>query len=365
MTTKNALPVIDPGHLRECLGSFVTGVTVVTTVDRDGQRHGCTANSFSSVSLDPPLVLWSQRVAAGSFPAFSQAERFAINILSSGQKQVAEHFARPADDKFAGIPVRTGLGGIPLIDDCAAYVECQMEASYPGGDHGIFLGRVERIEHTPDRKPLAFGNGKYLVTDAYDLGPFSPDLALASPARLDVVREATHLAEELARDLDRTVGLAVWGNHGPTMIRWEESSCPVSINLRTGLVLPLLSSATGLVFAAHLPPAWTAQLTEQELLTSRRDRQLTAARERENLEQTLAEVRQHGMSRVIGNVVPNVNERGINAFSVPVFDRQGFVVCALTIMGHADRMPSDWDSASALALKQRAGLLSQRIGSQR
>ena len=129
----------DVRELRTCLGAFVTGVTVITTVDRAGNLHGLTANSFNSVSLETPLILWSLQIKARSYPVFREAERFTINILAADQVAIAKRFAGPTQDKFQGVPVTYGIGGLPLINDCAAYLECRKEAVYPGGDHAVFL----------------------------------------------------------------------------------------------------------------------------------------------------------------------------------------------------------------------------------
>ena len=105
----------DARELRQVLGSFVTGVTVITTVDGDGKPHGLTANSFSSVSLDPPLILWSQSLTAPSHAVFNACDRFAVNILADEQVDVSNRFARGGAEKFASIATRPGLGGVPLI----------------------------------------------------------------------------------------------------------------------------------------------------------------------------------------------------------------------------------------------------------
>ena len=121
----------DSRALRDVLGAFVTGVTVITALDEAGTPYGLTANSFSSVSLDPPLVLWSQALTAPSHPVFRAADRFAINILACDQVEISNRFARAADRKFEGVPVRVGLGGLPLLEGCAAYLECRKITSYP------------------------------------------------------------------------------------------------------------------------------------------------------------------------------------------------------------------------------------------
>lgn len=161
---------IDKRALRDVLGSFVTGVTVVTTVDSNGFMHGCTANSFTSVSLDPPLVLWSQALKARSYPAFRDADRFAINILSEDQESISQRFGSDkVEHKFEGIEWQAGLGGVPVLNGCAALIECRKVAAYPGGDHAIFLGQIENLRRI-DRNPLVFGRGKYLRAYAPETG---------------------------------------------------------------------------------------------------------------------------------------------------------------------------------------------------
>lgn len=156
-----ALVPFDSKQLRQVLSTFVTGVTVVTTIDKRGKKHGLTVNSFSSVSLDPPLVLWSQSLNAPSYPIFAEAEFFAINILSQDQVPVSNCFARGGDDKFSDIGCRRGIGGVPLIEGCSAYLECKRVASYPGGDHALYIGLVQQVGKN-DSPPLIFGNGRYM-----------------------------------------------------------------------------------------------------------------------------------------------------------------------------------------------------------
>jgi flavin reductase (DIM6/NTAB) family NADH-FMN oxidoreductase RutF len=160
--------LFDSRELRRTLGTFVTGVTVVTTVDEDGGFHGVTANSFSSVSLDPPLILWSQAVKSQSHPVFFEAERFAVNILADDQIELSNRFAKSSREKFAGLEVDIGLGGLPLLRDCSAWLQCRVFSRVPGGDHTIYVGEVHSIDRA-ERKPLVFGNGQYLRTDPHDL----------------------------------------------------------------------------------------------------------------------------------------------------------------------------------------------------
>ncbi|HEX2545845.1 MAG TPA: flavin reductase [Ramlibacter sp.] len=343
----------DARALRQVLGAFVTGVTVITTVDAQGKPHGLTANSFTSVSLDPPLILWSQSLAAPSHPVFRAAERFVVNILADDQVEVSNRFARSSPDKFAGCEWTPGLGGVPLIAGCAAYLECRRMDTFPGGDHAVFLGQVERIERS-GRQPLVFGGGRYLVAQPHDIG--APNTGTANIARLKAVRLATRALVELSDELDETLGLGVWGNKGPTIVRWEEASEPVSDNLRTGLVLPVLSSATGLAFAAWLPQESTAPFIEAELA---HEDAPPAARFAEQL----ALIRANGIVRLVGtDAFADLYGSSISAASVPVFDQSGAMVLALTAIGSTDKLDLADDSRLVTGLRQCAATLSQRLG---
>ncbi len=153
---------IEKRSLRDVFGTFVTGVAVITTIDLNGKIHGCTANSFSSVSLEPPLVLWSQAKAARSYDAFADGPRFAVNILSDGQREVSDRFASDASNKFSGVEWSPGNGGVPILKGVCAHIECRKVANYPGGDHSIFLGEVEAVLKSGLR-PLVFAAGRYLM----------------------------------------------------------------------------------------------------------------------------------------------------------------------------------------------------------
>lgn len=164
----NAIEQFDSLQLRRVLGRFFTGVTVVTTVDESGRSWGVTANSFTSVSLDPPLVLWNQALAAASHPVFREADRFAINILAEDQVWVSQNFSRSSPNKFANVSVKTGLGGVALIEGCCAVLECRKFATHDGGDHAVFIGQVERMSSS-DRRPLIFGDGAYMWAQPLEL----------------------------------------------------------------------------------------------------------------------------------------------------------------------------------------------------
>jgi flavin reductase (DIM6/NTAB) family NADH-FMN oxidoreductase RutF len=151
---------VNPQDLRNAFGCFGTGVTVVTTRHPGGRLVGVTANSFSPVSLDPPLVLWSLRADSPSLAAFQAAGRFAIHVLAVDQVHLSQRFSTPGADRFSGLDLRVGLGGLPLLPGCAATLECAVFSTQPAGDHMLFMGRVDRYtyQRTP---PLLFCQGSY------------------------------------------------------------------------------------------------------------------------------------------------------------------------------------------------------------
>ena len=140
---------------------FATGVTIVTARTVDGALVGLTANSFNSVSLNPPLVLWSLARAAASLPAFSTGSHYAINILSAQQKALAKQFAARDVDRFANVEFESGVSGAPLLAGAAATFECFNRSRYEEGDHVIFVGEVERCSHRAGAAPLLFHGGKF------------------------------------------------------------------------------------------------------------------------------------------------------------------------------------------------------------
>lgn len=160
----------DPRDLRRAFGRFGTGVTVVTTRSFDGVRVGVTANSFNTVSLEPPIVLWSLASRSPNLDNFRQAGRFVVNVLAREQVDLSQRFSRPAPDKFAGVAHHDGLGGLPVLEGCVAAIECVTLNSHVIGDHVLFLGRVERYAYG-DAAPLLFCNGQYLDAKALNPSP--------------------------------------------------------------------------------------------------------------------------------------------------------------------------------------------------
>jgi flavin reductase (DIM6/NTAB) family NADH-FMN oxidoreductase RutF len=158
---KASPPAFSTREFRASLGMFATGVTIVTARTAAGELVGLTANSFNSVSLDPPLVLWSLARAAGSMAAFSAGSHYAINILAADQKALAERFASRSAERWAGVEFTDGVAGSPLLAGAAATFECFNRSRYEEGDHVIFVGEVERCSHREGVSPLLFHGGRF------------------------------------------------------------------------------------------------------------------------------------------------------------------------------------------------------------
>jgi flavin reductase (DIM6/NTAB) family NADH-FMN oxidoreductase RutF len=161
LITGDTPKTVDANRFRQALGSFPTGVCLVTTVGADGKREGMTINSFASVSLTPPLVLWSVRDDTRSAEVFSASRNFIISILASDQKELAAHFARPALDKFAAYEEQftEGIGGCPKLGNSVATLECSSYSRYQEGDHTILVGRVDEFSCSV-LAPLLFHSGQ-------------------------------------------------------------------------------------------------------------------------------------------------------------------------------------------------------------
>ena len=154
-------PAFTAPEFRRALGMFATGVTIVTARAADGSLVGLTANSFNSVSLEPPLVLWSLSRQAGSMPAMSAGTHYAINILAADQRELAERFATKGTDRWAGVRFTEGMAGVPLLEGTVATFECFNRSQYEEGDHVIFVGEVERCSHREGGSPLLYHGGKF------------------------------------------------------------------------------------------------------------------------------------------------------------------------------------------------------------
>ena len=151
---------LDPRDFRSALGSYATGVTIITAVGANGKPYGLTCNSFASVSLNPPLVLWSLGMFSQALSVFQNASHFAVNILGVSQQALANKFAKSSEDKFASVEWTPGLGCAPLLADSVADFQCRAAGRYYGGDHVIFLGAVEAYSYNR-KEPLLFARGGY------------------------------------------------------------------------------------------------------------------------------------------------------------------------------------------------------------
>ncbi|MEC7257671.1 MAG: flavin reductase family protein [Pseudomonadota bacterium] len=198
---------------RRCLGEYGTGVSVITT-QHGGQVYGMTSNSFASVSLDPPLVLWSIRRESTSFDAFAASAHFTVNILSDTQVALSQRFAKSGGDKFDGVDWREGAGGAPVLTGAVASFQCRKHDSFDGGDHVILVGQVLSFDRQP-RQPLLFSKGRYAVAmDHPDTRVFAaPDEPETAPINeqllsLMLVRAYSVVAKRL-EDGRRTAGLGL------------------------------------------------------------------------------------------------------------------------------------------------------------
>ena len=151
---------LDTRHFRNAMGRFTTGVTIVTCLDASGQPVGLTANSFNSLSLDPPLLLWSLRSASPSMAAFEAAPRFAVNVLTESQVELSRRFASRSEDRFADLAWALGDHGAPVLSGCAAVFECELLSHQIAGDHRLFIGRVLACTESA-LPPLLFQSGHY------------------------------------------------------------------------------------------------------------------------------------------------------------------------------------------------------------
>lgn len=194
-------------------------------------------------------------------------------------------------------------------------------------------------------------------TGRYDLGAFSLELGLASLSRLDPVRLGGPILDDLCEQIGETVALAMLGNHGATIVRWVEAGGPITVTLRTGTVLPLARSATGRAFVAYCRVPFMKKLLERELRDTAEESGQTVAAQIQDLEPIINEIRLHGISRASGSLTP-----GINGFSAPVFDHTGHMVAAITSLGAIGHFNTEWNSPLAVAIKEAARVLSQRLG---
>jgi DNA-binding IclR family transcriptional regulator len=196
-----------------------------------------------------------------------------------------------------------------------------------------------------------------IASTRYDLGPAALKLGLASLSRLDAVKLARERIVGLMEQIGHTLALAVWGNHGPTIVHWEESPHAVTVNLRLGDVMPLLSSATGLCFAAHAPREAIAALLKDELARAQKQGRKDVPATMAEVRVALDDVRRRGAARVVDTLLP-----GIVGFCMPVFDSDGHMALGIVAMGPSGSFDADWDGTVARPLRAAAQQLSSDLG---
>ena len=349
----------DQRELRDVLGAFVTGVTVITTVDEHGTPRGVTVNSFSSVSLDPPLVLWSQALTATSYPVFRDAKRFVVNILAEDQVDISKRFASSIENRFEGTEFHVGLGGVPVLDGCAAFLECRSFATYPGGDHAVFLGEVENFQRA-SRKPLAFGGGRYMVAYAHESGAATAEANAESLVQLKALRIASAVLPELRAKVAMNLLVSVWGNRGPTVVHWEPLTGNIHENMRVGLVMSTLDSANGQLFAAFLPRSDTQGIVDEE--RSAAQAAGLPAPKQDEIEARLVETRQRGMVLRSPPYYMYTGDPHRATLSAPVFDQSGKIILALSATGSVPATGAGWDSPMVMAVADAAASISRQLG---
>jgi 3-hydroxy-9,10-secoandrosta-1,3,5(10)-triene-9,17-dione monooxygenase reductase component len=231
MTTPTTASSFDKRSLRDAFGSFATGVTIVTTAGADGTDIGLTANSFSSVSLDPPMVLWSLARSSGSIEAFRNNAHFAVHILSADQEALSARFASKGVDRFAGLALQRGPDGIPLLPECMARFACKLAYQYEGGDHVIFVGEIIDFSHSA-RKPLVFHGGRYGMLLPQQTAAPAPATAFSNLSPDDLLFQVSnaylHTRQAVVDEL---------GRHGWTA---EEYAVLSIVGQEEGLCLPEL-----------------------------------------------------------------------------------------------------------------------------
>lgn len=247
--------------------------------------------------------------------------------------------------------------GIQSVEIASTLLSALASHSQPMslGDVAKFAGMTAGKAHP---YMVSFSNVGFVsqdnVSGKYELGPLALQLGLAKLRQLNPIREAASLVAELSSVTEQSIALAVWGNMGPTIVQLFEPIEPLHVNLRAGTVMSLTNTATGRLFAAYLPP----KAVEKLLLTSvapigAKGKQIS----KKEFDASLAEIRQHGLARTIGQPIP-----GINAFSAPVFDSSGNIVLAITIMGAAASFDEQWTGKIAQRVRECALKISKKLG---
>ena len=265
----------DPKEFRNALGQFATGVTIVTTMDED-KPIGVTASSFNSVSLDPPLVLWSLAKTARSMPAYQTSGGFNVHVLASHQDDLSNQFARPSDNKFEGVDWQKCDNGFPLLPECAALFRCRTTFQYEGGDHIIFVGEVIDFNRA-DLPPLLFHSGRYadkkvkLEEEAIkDPGVNLADGTFTENFLLYLISRAHFQTSNPVRDAARNIGLS------------ETEYFCISILTMNGELLEE-EVISRLEHTGHIPDADIFDRLERKALILREDQKVSISEQGRNI----------------------------------------------------------------------------------
>lgn len=258
----NHSPPFDSGAFRRALGMFATGVTIVTARAGDGTPVGMTANSFNSVSLDPPMVLWSLAKSARSLPVFHAAEHWNVHILANGQNDLANRFARAGEDKFSGLALENALTDAPLLAECSARFQCRTVFRYEGGDHIIFVGEVIGFDRV-ETAPLLYVSGEYALATRL-CGPIATEATNSTEAA-----DANAAAATPAPFTEELLGYLLGRAHYQFMWGFRRTLEELGISDSEFFVLSLLAVRTALdaeAIAAYT--AYTGIATGEPLLTA-------------------------------------------------------------------------------------------------
>lgn len=376
----------DPQHFRSVLGHFPTGVAVVTGIAPDGSPAGMAVGSFSSVSLDPPLVGFMPDKASSSWPKIQPSGSFCVNILGADQESVCRAFAQKGGDKFAELSWRPGVTGSPILDGVLAWIDCDLGAIHEAGDHYIVLGEVRELAIGTPALPLVFFQGGYGRFSALSLAAFESDLVLQMRTA-DLARP--HM-ERLAEDLDiECVAAAVVGEEMVLVARagtLHSEVLPTAVGQRIPFEPPL-----GTAFVAWAPePARKAWLDRQQAAdpdtAEALDRTLAAVRDkgysvargqrwhadaarvltREPPDQHRDETA-HAMHRLIRSLPPDyesplTDAADVQTISTPVFGPGGVIPLVLSLTaGRPDALGPDL-AATVERLRRTAAAVTDALG---
>ncbi|MGQ7847074.1 p-hydroxyphenylacetate 3-hydroxylase reductase component [Granulosicoccus sp. 3-233] len=259
MTTTENPQQIDQKAFRRALGNFATGVTIITTRAPDGSCVGVTASSFNSLSMDPPLILWSSIKDTPSCKVFESSTHFAVNILASDQMEMSNHFARQQEDKFAGFEWEEGVGGVPIFPGCAGRFQCETHDKLDGGDHWIFVGKVVMFDDY-GRSPLCFHQGSYSMVFSHpETFPNSGKEASQAPGQGRMSNHAFFLMLRAVRAYQE---------------RYRPKLTTLGLNLVESRILLVLNEFAGLDAEELVVHLHTPINEAREALLSLRDREL-------------------------------------------------------------------------------------------